>query len=33
LVSIGVPAKWPQAKNKKPLEAIVHWETFKKIDH
>jgi nitroreductase len=33
LVSIGVPVKWPQAKNKKPLEAIVHWETFKKIDH
>jgi len=33
LVSIGVPAKWPEAKNKKPLEAIVHWETFKKIDH
>lgn len=29
LVSIGVPVNWPQAKNKKPLEAIVHWETFK----
>ena len=33
LVSIGVPAHWPQARNKKPLEAVVHWETFKKIDH
>ena len=28
LVSIGVPAKWPEARNKKPLEAILHWETF-----
>ncbi len=32
LVSIGVPANWPQAKNKKPLEAVVHWETFEEND-
>jgi len=29
LVSIGVPVDWPQPKDKKPLEAIVHQETFK----
>ncbi len=33
LVSIGVPANWPQAKDKKPLEAIVHWETYKNNEH
>ena len=28
LVPIGVPAEWPQPKDKKPLEAIIHWETY-----
>lgn len=27
LVPIGVPAKWP-TQEKKPLEAVIHWETF-----
>ena len=33
LVAIGVPEKWPEARNKKPLEAIVHWETFNNPNH
>jgi nitroreductase len=28
LVTIGVPAEWPQVE-KKPLEAVLHWETYK----
>ena len=28
LVTIGFPVDWPEAKNKKSLEAIIHWETF-----
>jgi nitroreductase len=27
LVPIGVPMQWP-TKNKKPLEEVIHWETY-----
>lgn len=27
LVPVGVPAEWPQLE-KKPLEAVLHWEKF-----
>jgi nitroreductase len=27
LIPVGVPAEWPQ-KEKKPLEAVLHWEKF-----
>jgi nitroreductase len=27
LVPIGVPAEWPN-KEKKPLEAVIHWEKY-----
>lgn len=27
LVSFGVPVEWPE-KEKKPLEQVLHWETF-----
>jgi nitroreductase len=27
LIPIGVPAEWPQ-KEKKPLNEVLHWETF-----
>jgi nitroreductase len=29
LIPIGVPAVWPEPKDKKTLQAILHWETFK----
>ncbi len=25
---IGVPVEWPQTPNKKPLEAVLHWEKW-----
>lgn len=28
LVPIGVPVEWPKNKAKKPLEEVLHWETF-----
>ena len=28
LIPIGVPAEWPEPKDKKSLEAILHWEIF-----
>lgn len=28
LVPVGVPAEWPDSKDKKPLDAILHWETY-----
>lgn len=27
LIPVGVPAEWPE-REKKPLEAIIHWEKF-----
>ena len=27
LIPIGVPAEWP-TKQKKPLEAVIHWERY-----
>jgi nitroreductase len=27
LITVGVPAAWPE-KEKKPLEQVVHWEKF-----
>jgi nitroreductase len=27
LVTIGVPAEWPEV-SKKPLDAVLHWETY-----
>jgi nitroreductase len=27
LVPLGVPAEWPTVE-KKPLEAVIHWETY-----
>lgn len=27
LIPIGVPAEWP-TKEKKPLEAVIHWERY-----
>jgi len=28
LVPIGVPVEWPETKEKKPLEDVLHWETY-----
>lgn len=28
LVPIGVPVEWPEPKEKKPLEDVLHWETY-----
>ena len=28
LIPIGVPVAWPGDKQKKPLEEVLHWETF-----
>ncbi len=28
LIPIGVPVEWPQGKQKKSLEEVLHWETF-----
>ena len=28
LIPVGVPAEWPRDKQKKPLEEVLHWETF-----
>ena len=28
LVPIGVPVEWPASKKKKPLEDVLHWETY-----
>lgn len=32
LITVGVPVKWP-TKEKKPLEEVVHWETYAPINH
>lgn len=29
LIPVGVPAEWPSQPDKKALDAILHWETFK----
>jgi len=28
LIPIGVPAVWPDSPDKKPLEEVLHWETY-----
>ncbi len=28
LIPIGVPKKWPDSPDKKPLESVLHWETY-----
>ena len=28
LIPVGVPVAWPSEKAKKPLEQVLHWETF-----
>ena len=28
LIPVGVPVAWPENKAKKPLEEVLHWETF-----
>jgi nitroreductase len=28
LIVVGVPVQWPEAKDKKPLEAVLHRETY-----
>jgi len=28
LIPIGVPPHWPEKKQKKPLEDVLHWETY-----
>lgn len=28
LIPVGVPVEWPESKAKKPLEEILHWETY-----
>lgn len=28
LVPVGVPVRWPESKEKKPLEKVLHWETY-----
>jgi nitroreductase len=28
LIPIGIPTAWPAAKQKKPLEEVIHWEKF-----
>ncbi len=28
LIPVGVSEEWPESKTKKPLEAVLHWETF-----
>ncbi|MEE4193885.1 MAG: nitroreductase family protein [Anaerolineae bacterium] len=29
LIPIGIPVEWPSQPDKKALDAILHWETFK----
>ncbi|MCX7918253.1 MAG: nitroreductase family protein [bacterium] len=28
LIAIGYPAETPEAKNKRPLSSVIHWEKF-----
>lgn len=28
LIPIGVPTAWPASKQKKPLDEVIHWETY-----
>ncbi len=28
LIPIGVPQQWPEEPDKKPLESVLHWETY-----
>jgi nitroreductase len=28
LIPVGVPVEWPNPKEKKPLDEVLHWETF-----
>jgi nitroreductase len=28
LIPVGVPVEWPDPKGKKPLDEVLHWETF-----
>jgi len=28
LIPIGVPVEWPETRNKKPLDQVLHWETY-----
>ena len=29
LIPVGVPVEWPTSKSKKPLDEVLHWETFR----